>query len=326
MYPAVKEYLKLRHGCETAYADLPSDEVVLRLPRNHCIREVDVVAVKNPRRPDVRVHLAEGKRLDKGHSFEECLSQLESVSKHGDYLWTFFPEQEWRELTDADRETNLEKLRKKGFGLLLVDQQGRCDELLQAPWNREVGDARRCEVLEALGLQETSVLPSGGLLSFDEARKAELLVCFCWKLKPIVENAIKEALNERRRCDWYVWGQDGIFQLLAEGTKPWYAIQIEPFGNALADGRPVMWVWVQQKDLKRPQDCGSSGFGTHVYLDPSRGVGPTILKQDFQPEVHRGDRYLGHRIELVGRTTEAVGRELAEVLRLSRRLMKTGKR
>jgi len=326
MYPAVKKYLTRQQGCEFAYADLPDDDVKLRVSRNHCVREIDVVAIKNPHSQDFRIHLAEGKTFAKGHSFEECLNQLDSVSGYGDYLWAFFPAKSWQQLSKTDRDLNETKLRKKGFGLFLIEDD-RCDEQIPASLNLGVIAAQKNQVLIDLRLRSDSTLPVPEPLAFQEARRAETAVILCGKMRTVVETAIKEALRQRRKCRWC--DLDGCFLAAVWGGKPWYSVQIEPFGHSLEDGRPVIWIWLNLEDLKKEVSVGDADFGTHVYLEyPSEGNDKTVLVQDFKSGSHGAPRnlFLGHRVELIGRTTEAIKKDLVTLLRRSRNVLRTARK
>jgi hypothetical protein len=112
-------------------------------------RKPDVVACKlHPVNPEV--HLAEGKLLNiPTHGFEETVNQLDSLRPYADFLWAVFPSANWASAsTNHDRW--ISKLRRKDFGLLLIDDRGRAKAQFEAVPNSSVDAAAKKSLLAAL--------------------------------------------------------------------------------------------------------------------------------------------------------------------------------
>src|SRR5687768_3523884 len=75
LYGPVKQWFIQVRGCSDAISDTPGEQRKLALRRNLHRREIAVAALQQRPRQRPLIHLAEGKRLCRGHSFEECLHQ-----------------------------------------------------------------------------------------------------------------------------------------------------------------------------------------------------------------------------------------------------------
>ena len=88
MYAAVKGWFESSRKCVVVTADLATDKTKVRVERNARKRDIDVTALEAAS-DGLKVHLAEGKLLARGHSFEERLGQAESVKAYGDSFGSF---------------------------------------------------------------------------------------------------------------------------------------------------------------------------------------------------------------------------------------------
>src|SRR5207249_855125 len=147
MYAAIKTYLKEIRGCKYVSADDGGQKV--HLPRNLSKRDPDVVGVTE----EEAVHIAEGKCLARsGQPFEQCTEQALSLSAFADYLYVFFPWEEWSSLRPDDDQRNKKILRDRGIGLLLVDERNKCKEILPSRQNTEVESKKRNEIHKQMGI------------------------------------------------------------------------------------------------------------------------------------------------------------------------------
>jgi len=157
MYPIIRDYFLSSEKCEQVFVD--GDEAFVRLKKNLHIREVDLAALKDPNRRTSQIHLVEAKSLTRGHKFEECINQIDSVRDSADRLWVAFPEAQWKLLPEADRQRNEKRLNDHRFGFLLVSPT-ECYAEIKAPPNREVTESGRTEILEQLGFAPHLLMPS----------------------------------------------------------------------------------------------------------------------------------------------------------------------
>src|ERR1035438_2284598 len=113
MYQPVGTFLEKSCDCVHVWVDRPEDPKKVHLLRNLNTRDPDVVGVTE----GGEVHIAEGKCLRSGTSFEECVNQAESLRAYADYLYVFFPRKEWDSLPPDEDQRNRKSLRDKGIGL-----------------------------------------------------------------------------------------------------------------------------------------------------------------------------------------------------------------
>lgn len=322
MYPYVKEYLKKRYGCDPVYADLPADKFKVRVPRNLQEREIDVVGVTK-RGTDFHVHLAEGKAFKKGTSFEECINQIEAVATYGDYLWVFFPKEEWDRLDAKERNFNEDRIRQKNFGLILVSK-GKCEEPIPARPNQSVDAEKREEVLRQIGLVEDNDFPPIETLSSKDAMLAASAVALC----TCVTLLFKEGKTSKFTWDYtdHEYIKHGWF------SPSWdcgnnVIVEMDPFGRYLMDGKPVAWVFIEYDEkglnsfLLKEQT-----FGTHCFFDNEKWSWKTIPLADLSKSVisnlkQQGyDSYIGHAVDLVGRNPNKLKDELKRLIGQAKKL------
>ena len=175
MYGSVMGFFRDRLGCKHVSADLPGEKKV-HLPRNLSKRDPDVVGVTE----EDEVHLAEGKLLARtGQPFEQCREQALSLKEFADYLYVFFPWEDWNRLADDDKITNKTSLREVDIGLLLVDESQKCHEMLRPSKNTDAKKVKKDEIRRQLGIAAEEDVPKLNCLSSTEASDAlAILDCF----------------------------------------------------------------------------------------------------------------------------------------------------
>jgi hypothetical protein len=309
-----------------AYAD--GDEKYLYLPKNSRIRKVDVVALRNPDGSVPQVDLVEAKLLARGHSFDACVNQLDSIRDSGDRLWAGFAEDEWESLSDADRRRNEKKLSDHGCGLLLVSD-GNCYPRIKAPQNADVTEDGRSEVLKQLGFAKDIFMPAAQTLGITEAKKAGGIMALTCMIADVLQELEHRKVNFQK-----YWGDAYDEDCVVGG---WYVpnldlsgkvfCELDPFGCFLGDGLPVAWVEVAitleetYSRLERESD-----FGTHIFLENDRAEWRTIALSDGRNAIkYWADRgftvgNLLHRIEILRRAREALRTNFESVIRDARKI------
>jgi hypothetical protein len=327
MYGAVKAYLKKERGCKHVSADDGGQRI--HLLKNLSKRDPDVVGVAEGH----DVHIAEGKFLARsGHSFDECVSQAESLRPFADYLYVFFPSEEWSSLSPEDVQRNTRSLKARGMGLLLVEERGKCTEILHSGKNAEVEDRQRDVVLERMGVLKD--VPKPAYLSSTQASDAIAIVdCFMECGRAVAAEAIRNVFGKKVKWNPQVPKEKevprGFFFFAdigsrSDGSLKNFGVDLDVFGGHLGDGHSCIWVTrrVTCATVLQRLETRSAEFGTHLYFeenDSARSLG------DISPEQVRKHRdgyefWLMHRVDFFGRSRGGLRTELEGLLTAAKSL------
>ena len=324
LYPAVKTWFRQERRCASAFADLP-DESELWVVRHGRRYEIDVWAVEDQPGAERRlIHVAEGTLIATGHSIDDCLSQTESFRAFGDFLWVFFPQDQWDALPPKDRADHEERVRARGMGLLLVDGT-RCRQRFAAPPNPYRDDKEIRAILDELGHADEEVVPYALVLSREDARTAAAMMV----VATMAERAARRALKtlESGAGHWQVSDDRASLQhgaFIRWVQKDRLIIEVDPFGSYRKDGRPVLWVWrlLGQTDVA-PAVRTANPVITHWFFSngdlkwlaaPIRAVTPARV-QVLLAAGYGYDVRFGRRIDLLGRTLAAIEHEIATTVK-----------
>jgi|ERR1051326_1301139 hypothetical protein len=323
MYLAVKAYLKDVRGCKHVSADEGGQKI--HLPRNLSKRDPDVVGVTE----DNEVHIAEGKCLARsGQPFEQCVEQALSLGAFADYLYVFFPWEEWSSLRHDDDQRNKKILRDKGIGLLLVDKADKCREILPSRQNTEVESQKRDQIRKQMGILQEPDVPKLNCLSSPEASNARaILDCFNERGMAIAGAAIFNVFKEKvREWKYHVSNENAASQVFYfyPNFSLEISIDLDVFGGYLRDGHSCMWVTreVSRATLLQRLEARSSDFGTHLHFG-EQGFVPSLT--DINPEQIRKTTdqktfWLMHRVEFFGRSRDGLRIELESLLAAAKKL------
>lgn len=329
MYPAVKRYFRGELGCEHISVDLP-DEKKVHLPRNLSKRDPDVLGITD----DNEVAVAEGKILNRtGQPFEQCVQQTESLKSFADYLYVFFPKEDWGALSKDDADRNRRILRDKNIGLILVDEKGRAKVLAKPPSNDAVEDSKRDQVRKLMGLASDDSVPAMTGIDAESARRLNAMLACCETvLQEIIQGAIAHVFRKTkakgsydvyssddegdsqklRVFRWAVWPKDAI-------------IEIDVFGGYLGDGKPCIWI---SKDVSAEFLCDHLTnrripFGTHVqfYEEDDIVPCPDVTESRINASAEADANFcLCHKVELWKRSRTGLQKEIESLLQQTRKL------
>ncbi len=148
LYRPVAKFLEKKYRCNPKKTWIAGHAKDLAFPSGFGKRKPDVVAVRHE--PAVsEIHLVEGKLLwVPAHGFEETVNQLDNIRPYADRLWAAFPQGQWQDAA-ANHDRWVKELRKRGYGLLLVNKDQVSMEIEAEP-NQQVERTRREELLEKL--------------------------------------------------------------------------------------------------------------------------------------------------------------------------------
>ncbi len=324
MYGSVREFLRERQGCKHVFADLPGEKK-MHLPRNLSKRDPDVVGITE----EDEVHLAEGKLLARsGQPFEQCVEQSLSLKEFADYLYVFFPWEDWDRLPEDDKISNKSHLRERGIGLLLVDVAEKCHEILRSSKNTDAKTAKKDELRRQLGMvAEEDVAKLGCLSSTDALAAISIIDCFMDCGMKVAEKAIYNVFKKKvKKWEHEVVKDKGVskgFFFFADFYEEKVGVDLDVFGGCLGDGRSCMWV-------TRDMNCATllprletrfPEFGTHLRFG-EKGFVPSL--RDVKPvqilKSREKSLWLLHRVEFFGRSTDGLRMELEALLTAAKRL------
>jgi hypothetical protein len=331
MYRAVKTFLEKDCGCTPVVADLPEDRPKIHLPRNLNMRDPDVVGVTETG----EVYIAEGKCLRSGEAFDQCVAQAQSLSAFAEYLYVFFPSEEWSRLRHNEDERNKKLLRQKGIGLLLVDEADNCEVLLRPDKNKDVDTSKKNELRRGLGLPVRETLPNPGHLSSKSASTAvEILDCFSSRAMKAATEAILSVFNRNGSLFSFE-----VYHPVEDPPSPpvavWSAclgeddgiyLELDVFGGYLRDGHSCIWVGrvIGQQALRRHLETGVSGPGTHVFFNRTGEMHSwndiTIDALPKHPTEDMDTYWVVHRVDVFGRPRHGLRRELEKLLLAAKKL------
>ena len=334
MYQHVKTFFSTERGCTHVVVDLKEEKIKIRVHRNLSMREPDVTGVT----PTGEVHVAEGKCFRSGESFDLVAAQAQNLSPYADYIYVFLPSEEWNQLSDDNIHRNRTTLRDRGIGLLLVDEKGKCDELLRPAPNADVDVVRKNELRAKLGLPVPEHIANPGHLSSKEADTAgKILHCFYIGAKDAATQALLNVFKEKAakgKKDPFElalndYGEDAppvlVWSAHPEAEEDIY-LDLDVFGGYLRDGHSCIWVGpvVSQDVLRHHLKAGDSGPGTHVWFN-SKDVMYSWddVTEDLLPKrpVEGTDTYwVVNRVDVFGRSRAGLVKELERVLRAVKKL------
>ena len=322
MYGPVMGFLRERLGCKHVSADLPGERKV-HLPRNLSKRDPDVVGITE----EDEVHLAEGKLLARtGQPFEQCREQSLSLKEFADYLYVFFPWEDWSRLGEDDKITNKSRLSEVGIGLLLVDESQKCHEILRSNKNTDAKKAKKDEIRRQLGIAAEEDVPRRSCLSSTDASDAIAIVdCFIECGMKVAGEAIFNVFKKKVKWEHGLCKEKAVSQgfLFYADFGEELGVDQDIFGAYLGDGRSCMWVtrYVSCATLVQVLAARFPDFGTHLFFG-EKGFVPSL--RDVKPEQIRksGEKslWLMHRVEFFGRSRDGLRREMEALLTAARRL------
>lgn len=326
MYEAMKKFFRTKLDCNPVVSDSHDDKKV-HLDRNLVKRDPDVTGVTS----DGEICIAEGKLLSKGaQPFEGCIEQLLSLKPFADHLYAFFPKEEWNELSSDDVKTNRKRLKDKGIGLILVDQNSMCSEKMNAPPNPDVEDSKRDVVKQQLGLPVDDRIPDICCLSASDSIVANKLLCLVDEtISEAVRTALRKVFKQTKKKGraWNVYSlanSKGYDVFLASFDHGWVYVEIDPFGAYLRDGKSCIWISkAVEDDFFETRGRRCDFIGTHAYF-PDKGDVVSL----FDATTDRARRcseagswsFLMHQIPFLGRSRSGLEHELEAVIRAAKRL------
>jgi len=295
-------------------------------------RKPDVVACKvGPLKRERDVHLAEGKLLNlPTHGFEETLNQLDSFRRYADYLWAVFPARRWS-AAGANHNYWTSELRKRGYGLLLVDE-GRVELKSPALANSEVDRTSRDSLLDAL-LGENSDEPVR--ISTLATEAAETAIRAAARVAEImVSGPVREIIGKSRRTSYLIapFMDSRIpFFCLGDAWIGKCGIQGDPFSTYLKDGRALIWVWrtfgTLGEDEKSIRSITSRPHPTDVYFYSATETGnewicrplSELSIESLKASEHLGEFSLGRAVSISDRSTSGIAVDIRRFVAWARK-------
>lgn len=333
MYPAVKKYFKEEHDCgEFTTADLLNEKMV-GIQRNLSKRYPDVVGINK----DGEVLIAEGKILEKsGHPFEDCVNQIDNLKPCADYLFVFFPKDQWSKLSSDDVARNLRILKEKNIGLILVDiNRNNAKPKWQPVHNDTVEDKKRKIFLKNMNYYIGGNSYNIQGLNPESAEQANEILCLCFYIiTKLIEEIIKK-VAQKVTGEWMAFtvGEDyedcfKMFKWSVElGEEPKrIAVEVDPFGLYLEDGQPSIWIHkeVSQKFIKYYiEQQKNVRFGTHGFFDNN---GECVLRNEItEKQIDDCAKteetiWICQQINICGRTQSGLKKEIEYFLKQAKDL------
>jgi len=317
MYPLVRNFFEQDLRCK--YVRETSDEQAIKIEGRG---KPDIVGL-SIKEGEYLIHMAEGKLLRNRQNFSECMGQAESCQGYADYLWVFFPKDEYNRLYEETRNEYKQKLEEKGIGLLLVSDE--VERIQKSEQNRKISQEKRKQVLLQFDTIEQ-------VISFEKPLKehltntSEIFCCFY----DIMKNIVGGVMNKKRKVSEHIEARRNWYVLKYYGDG--VGIEADPFGLYLRNGEPMLWVWgnISDNRLKNYLDKKEFLFGTHILFEDKDYSPKGQIKSIYEVEKETVDIFvtqkglkniwIGHAIDVNGRTREGLKKQLQYLLRLAKKL------
>jgi hypothetical protein len=322
MYEPVRRYFEKECDCTKTHVDVPDDPLSFQLERNLDIREPDFIGIGK----GSRVFMAEGKVLSySSNAFDQCLAQAVSMKKYADYIFAFFPHDEWSTLPESDLETNKRALREQGIGLLLVDRErNSCEREMGAAHNTTFDKVSHDSIVKAFSGDADQALVETVSLPYAQAESVSRMLSL---LQDLADSTVRDAFRKVFKRSY----KKVFFKRWRDPSEPFYiwvhyhgsiGVEIDPFGLYLRDGRPCIWVFVETTFGKAKKWIAQPArkFGSHVHVEfeeggylcvpiPEIGSNPVISGL-----VDNHDFYICHHMDLHGRSKKGLSLEIGDLL------------
>jgi hypothetical protein len=330
LYQPIAQFLSKQRGCDPDHLWWAGCGRDLAFPAGFGKRKPDVVAISRQERRE-EVHLVEAKLLKlRTTAFDDTVSQLDSLCLYADCLWAAFPKADWEKEHD-NQQVWIGKLRKRGFGLLLVSES--VEQEVQPAKNQEVDRSRKRQLLDALlGEEEQPVpLPSLGPEAAKAAGKAAA------RIAEVMDGPVREVLGGRagnhKLLMSEVYSSTTALFTLGSATQGNVFLQGDPFGWHLQDGRPVVWVWRYSTSLTsnsapRAKIESDLLIGSYLYAATPSGdewICRPIRDCDLASIRARGytdDACVGRPLAISDRKMAGIKKDLKALLTWARKLPK----
>ena len=145
LYPDIREFLINQKNCFPEYCNF-------ELYLSELSRRIDVFGISKENGGEKVIYLSEGKKeLLKNKNFAWVIGEVLPLQRYGDYVYVFGAGGDFE---DEDK-AYVEECKRLGVGILLFDERGKIDELLE-PVRNDIESSVKQKMLLKIFLRDTS--------------------------------------------------------------------------------------------------------------------------------------------------------------------------